>query len=118
MTLRGYTAPLSPNGKAGILPPPPWHYSGDLLIIEYHTDPEAVIALLPPELEPGDDPGVVAAVFADWQSCSDDLHELTDPIRAQYKEFYIVISCKYQGKPATRCAYIWVDKDFAMYRGW
>ncbi len=118
MILRGYTAPLSPDGKAGLVPPPPWHYSGDLMIIEYHTDPNAVAALLPPELEPGDDPGAVAAVFADWQSCSDDFHELTDPIRAQYKEFYIVISCKYQGKPATRCAYIWVDKDFAMYRGW
>ena len=23
-----------------------------------------------------------------------------------------------QGKPASRCVYIWVDKDFAMYRGW
>ena len=57
MTLRGYTAPLSPDGRAGIVPPPPWHYSGDFLIAEYRTDPDAVAALLPAELEPAEDPG-------------------------------------------------------------
>ncbi len=118
MPISGYTAPLSPDGRAGIVPPPPWHYSGDFLIVEYRTDPEAVTALLPPELQPADDPGAVAAIFADWQSCSDDFHELVDPIQSQYKEFFIVVGCKYDGKPASRCVYIWVDKDFAMYRGW
>ena len=114
----GYTFPLSPDGRASLVPPPPWHYSGDFLIAEYRTNPDAVIALLPPELEPADDPGAVAAIFADWQSCSDDFHELTDPIQAQYKEFFIVIGAKYQGQPVSRCVYIWVDKDFAMYRGY
>ena len=118
MTLRGYTAPLSPDGRAGIVPPPPWHYSGDFLIVEYRTDPDAVTALLPPELEPADDPGAVAAIFADWQSCSDDLHELVDPIQSQYKEFFLVVGGKLGGEPVSRCVYIWVDKDFAMYRGW
>jgi acetoacetate decarboxylase len=118
MTLRGYTAPLSPDGRAGIVPPPPWHYSGDFLIVEYRTDPGAVAALLPPELEPADDPGAVAAIFADWQSCSDDFHELTDPIQSQYREFFIVVGAKLDGEPVSRCVYIWVDKDFAMYRGW
>jgi acetoacetate decarboxylase len=114
----GYTAPLSPDGRASLVPPPPWHYSGDFLIVEYRTNPDNVIALLPKELEPADDPGAVAAIFADWQSCSGDFHELVDPIQAQYKEFFLVVGCKYQGKPASRCVYIWVDKDFAMYRGW
>jgi acetoacetate decarboxylase len=115
---RGYTAPLSADGRAGLVAPPPWHYTGDFLIVEYRTNPDSVIALLPKELEPADDPGAVAAIFADWQSCSDDLHELLDPIQAQYKEFFIVVGCKFQGKPASRCVYIWVDKDFALYRGW
>jgi acetoacetate decarboxylase len=115
---KGYTAPLSPSGREGIVPPPPWHYSGDFLIVEYRTKPDAVIAMLPEELDPADDPGAVAAIFADWQSCSDDQHELLDPIQCQYKEFFLVVGCKFQGKPASRCIYIWVDKDFAMYRGW
>jgi acetoacetate decarboxylase len=114
----GYTFPLSPDGRASIVPPPPWHYSGDFLIVEYRTNPDNVIALLPRELEPADDPGAVAAIFADWQSCSDDGHELLDPIQAQYREFFLVVGCKYQGQPASRCVYIWVDKDFAMYRGY
>ena len=29
-----------------------------------------------------------------------------------------MVGCTYQGQPVSRCVYIWVDKDFAMYRGW
>jgi acetoacetate decarboxylase len=118
VSLSGYTAPLSPDGRAGIVPPPPWHYSGDFLIAEYRTDPEAVVALLPDELEPAEDPGAVAAIFADWQSCSADFHELVDPIQSQYHEFFIVVGARFRGEPVSRCVYIWVDKDFSMYRGW
>ena len=118
MPPRGYTAPLSPDGRASIVPPPPWHYSGDFLIVEYRTDPDGVIALLPPELEPAADPGAVAAIWADWQSCSDDGHELVDPIQCQYREFFLVVGATFRGEPVSRCVYIWVDKDFAMYRGW
>ncbi|MEM7535792.1 MAG: acetoacetate decarboxylase family protein [Chloroflexota bacterium] len=118
MPLQGYTFPLSPDGRAGIVPPPPWHYSADFTLIEYRTNPDNVIALLPPELTPADDPGACAVLFADWQSCTDDMHELFDPIQSQYKEMLIVVGCKYNGEPASRCVYIWVDKDFAMYRGY
>ena len=115
---KGYTAPLSPDGRASLVPPPPWHYSGDFLIVEYRTDPDAVAALLPAELEPADDPGAVAAIFADWQSCSADFRELADPIQSQYREFFLVVGAKFEGEPVSRCVYIWVDKDFAMLRGW
>ena len=37
--LGGYTAPRSPEGRAGLVPPPPWHYVGDMLVIEYWADP-------------------------------------------------------------------------------
>jgi acetoacetate decarboxylase len=115
---KGYTTPLSPDGGAALVPAPPWHYCGDFLIVEYHADPDAVIALLPKELEPAADPGAVAAIFADWQCCSTGGAELLDPVQGQYKEFFLVVGCTYQGQPMSRCVYIWVDKDFAMYRGW
>ena len=116
---KGYTAPLSPDGRAALVLAPPWHYSADFLIVEYRTDPDGVIALLPKELDPATvDPGAVAAIFADWQVCSDDGHELVDPVQGQYKEFFLVVGCSFRGEPASRCVYIWVDKDFAMYRGW
>jgi hypothetical protein len=32
--LKGYMVPRSPLGQASIDPPPPWHYSGDVLAVE------------------------------------------------------------------------------------
>ena len=46
--------PLSATGVASIVPAPSWHYSGDMLTIEYLADPLAVAALLPEPLQPAD----------------------------------------------------------------
>ena len=117
--LRGYSVPRSPEGRAALVPPPPWHYVGAFLVIEYWADPEEVAAVLPRGLEPyPDDPGRCAAIFADWQSCSAAYTELTDPVRSQYREFFLVVNALYRGDLVTTCPYIWVDKDFALARGW
>ena len=110
--------PRTPSGKAGIIPPVPWHYSGELISIEYRTSVDAIKKLLPEGVSIADeDPGAVAAIWADWQSCSDDFNEILDPIRCQYKEMFIVVRCKYNGKHYSRCLFIWVDKEFAIIRG-
>jgi acetoacetate decarboxylase len=116
--LRGYSLPRSPEGRSSLVPAPPWHYVGDFLVIEYWAEPEAVEALLPPGLEPHSDPGRSAALFVDWQSCSDSREELDDPVRSQYKEFFVVVNALLDGEPVTTCPYIWVDRDFALARGW
>ena len=113
-SLNGFMFPRTAGGTASILPPMPWHYSGDLLTVEFRTDPSRVAELLPPPLTlvpDSDDPGAVAMIFADWQSCGADFAELDDPIRAQYKEAFIVVRCMYNGKIYSRCVYIWVDTD-------
>ena len=51
--LRGFFYPRTATGRASLLPAPPWYYSGDLLTVEYRTDPARVAALLP---EPPDPP--------------------------------------------------------------
>ncbi|HEX6400260.1 MAG TPA: acetoacetate decarboxylase family protein, partial [Actinomycetota bacterium] len=90
--LKGFLLPRSPEGRASIVPEPPWHYSGDVLTIEYRTDPANVEALLPPGVGlADDDPGAVAIIWADWQSCSDSFEELLDPVRSQYKEAFVVV---------------------------
>ncbi len=89
-------------------------------MVEYRTDPKEVAALLPAPLslvDEADDPGAVAVIFADWQSCGSDFAELDDPIRSQYKEAFVVVRCKYRDVVYSRCVYIWVDKDFALVRG-
>src|SRR5581483_10657714 len=117
--LKGFLPPLSPEGRASIVPGPPWHYSGDLLTIEYRARPGAVARWLPDPIEPAEeDPDAVAVIFADWQSCSDTFEELLDPVRSQYKECFVVVRCRYRGEHYSRCIAIWVDKDFALARGW
>lgn len=116
----GLVFPRTSTGRASLLPPLPWHYSGELLTVEYRTDPSAVRALLPAELDlPHDDedPGAIAFLFADWQCMSDDGRELDDPIRLQYKEAFVVCRVRWRGELWSRCLFIWVDKDFAMVRG-
>jgi acetoacetate decarboxylase len=117
-SLRGFFGPQSATGRSSLIPEPPWHYSGDLITIEYRTDPTRVRELLPDALDLApDDPGAVALIWADWQSCSDLREELLDPVRSQYKEAFVVVRCQYQGRTYSRCVYIWVDKDFAIARG-
>ena len=121
MTFQGLPFPRTTSGEASILPPPPWHYSGDLLTVEYRTDPANVRTVLPPDVElanDDEDPGAVAFIWADWQSCGDDRAELLDPVRAQYKESFVVVRCRYDGQLYSRCVFIWVDKDFALVRGY
>jgi acetoacetate decarboxylase len=116
--LKGFFYPRSATGQSSLIPPPPWHYSGDLLTIEFRTDPKRVAELLPAPLTPADDdPGAVALIWADWQSCGDTKEELLDPVRAQYKEAFAVVRCTFDGRTYSRCIYIWVDKDFALLRG-
>jgi acetoacetate decarboxylase len=121
MTFQGLPFPRTASGDASILPAPPWHYSGDLLTVEYRTDPANVRAVLPPDVQlanDDEDPGAVAFIWADWQSCGDGGDELLDPVRSQYKESFVVVRCRYDGQLYSRCVFIWVDKDFALVRGY
>ncbi|MCP2256438.1 acetoacetate decarboxylase [Streptoalloteichus tenebrarius] len=114
----GYSLPLSPTGASAMLTPPPWHFSGDVIMVDYRVDPEAAARFLPPGLSLGADPGAAAAVFAEWQWCSESGEELDDPQRSQFTEFLILLACEYEGVPMARCPYAWVDSPVPMMRGW
>ncbi|HXP18732.1 MAG TPA: acetoacetate decarboxylase family protein [Streptosporangiaceae bacterium] len=117
-TVTGFFYPRTATGRSSLLPAPPWYYSGDLLTVEYRTDPARVAELLPAPLAPApEDPGAVALIWADWQSCGDGGSELLDPVRAQYRECFAVVRCSFAGQIYSRCVYIWVDTDFALVRG-
>jgi len=117
--MSGFLFPRSPEGRASLIPSPPWHYSGEMLTVEYRADPERIEPLLPHGASlADDDPGAVALIWADWQSAGDDLSEVLDPVRSQYKEAFVVIRCQWDDETWSRCPYIWVDKDFALVRGY
>lgn len=117
--MAGFLFPRTPSGRSSLIPAPPWHYSGEMITVEYRTDPERVAELLPGGASLAeDDPGAVALIWADWQSCGDDFEELLDPVRSQYKECFAVVRCRWEGEIWSRSPFIWVDKDFALVRGY
>ncbi len=42
MTLAGWTLPQTRTGRAATVPPPPWHYSGDIIAVDFTVDPACV----------------------------------------------------------------------------
>lgn len=117
--LRGFSVPLSPQGRAGVTPAPPWFYAGNLLVIDYEADPAAVAEVLPPGLAADpEDPGGCVAFFVDWQYASTAGDEPVDPVRSQYHEFLLLVNAVYDGDRVQTCPYIYVDRDVSMARGW
>jgi len=116
--LKGYTVPRTPLGLAAATPSPPWHYSSDIVGVEYHADPKATEALLPPGLTA--DPktnGHAALLFLDWQFTAQN-DELLDPARYQYREAFILIDAVWRDTPVMFCPFIYVDNDAELARGW
>lgn len=114
---KSYATPLTPRGLSSIAPPPPWHYSGDFLIVEYWADPAAVAAVLPDGLtvDPSAN-GHATAIFVDWQFTGEN-EELLDPARYQYREFFLLVDALHDDQPVAYCPYIFVDNDSAIMRG-
>lgn len=117
MTLLGYTIPLTPEGTSSLVPPPPWHFSGDMLWIGYRADPDACRALLPDRLRLAERHLNAAVSFCDWQWCTDTGEELLQPEVAQFRECLITLDCVCDGEPVARAPFAWVDGVVPLVRG-
>ena len=116
--LKGFSVPLTPQGKSALATLPPWHYSSDCIAIEYWTDPEAIAALLPTGLSLDEkSEGRAFFWFLDWQFTGSN-DELTDPARYQYREAFALVEAVFEGTPVNYCPFIFVDNDAAIARGW
>src|SRR6201994_1673405 len=116
--LKGFTVPKSPFGQAALTPPPPWHYAGDVVGVEFWADADATAATLPDGLSR--DPksnGRAVMMFLDWQFTAQD-DEYLDPARYQYREASVLVDAMYRDTPVMWCPYIYVDNDAALGRGW
>ena len=118
MSLFGYTLPRTPGG-------PLLDRAAAAVALHRRLPRRRVLgrsgcgAGSPPRpLEPHPDPGRCAAIFGDWQTSSDDGEQLLRPARSQYKEFFIVVNALLDGEEVTTCPFTWVDRDFALARGW
>lgn len=116
--LRGYSLPLSARGLANLVGPPPWHYVGNVVGVEFWTSPEAAERALPAGLT--SDPAAAGhgyALFIDWQF-SGEHQEYLDPVRSQYAEFLVLLDAQWKDTPVSWCPFIYVDNDAALARGW
>jgi acetoacetate decarboxylase len=117
MKLQGWTLPQSASGRSSIVAPPPWHYSGEIIAVDFTAPSEAIAALLPEGLQPTPE-GSASVVFADWSSASDhDERVLADPAIGQYHEAYVVLHALRGDKRIGRVPFIWVDSELSLLRG-
>jgi acetoacetate decarboxylase len=118
--LKGFSYPLTPEGKASIVGPFPWHYGTEYLNILYRTDPDAIASYLPRPLEPAEDPGLAYVAFSRWWSVWEERKDMpwVLPERTQYMEAAIWVGCAFEGIQGQICLHIWVDNDFSLARGW
>jgi Acetoacetate decarboxylase (ADC) len=117
MTLQGWTLPQTASGRSAIVAPPPWHYSGEIIAVDFTAPKEAVAALLPDGFTPSPT-GAASVVFADWCSASDhDERVLADPGVGQYREAYLVLHAVRADKTVGRVPFIWVDSELSLLRG-
>jgi acetoacetate decarboxylase len=117
MTLRGWTLPQTASGRSSIVAPPPWHYSGEIIAVDFTAAPDAVAALLPAGMTPVPE-GTASVVFADWSSSSDNDDRVgADPAIGQYHEAYVVLHALRGDKRVGRVPFIWVDSELSLLRG-
>jgi hypothetical protein len=116
--LKGFTVPRSPLGTAALTPPPPWHFAGDVLAVEFWNDPDVAADILPQgvELDPNR-VGHSVALFADLQFTAQN-DEYLDPARYQFREFSVLLDATWQGSQIAWCPYAYADNDAAIIRGW
>ncbi len=113
--LHGFTPPFTPRGLASLVPPPPWHYAGWLLNVEFECDQARAAGFVPASLGAATGRGTVH--FSDWQATTDG-SELLDPIQSQYRETIVVLElARPDGTLANFCPLIYVDQDVSMLRG-
>jgi hypothetical protein len=113
--LKGFTPPFTPRGLASLVAPPPWHYAGWLLNVEFECDRDRAAGFVPAEVGAATGRGTVH--FAEWQATTDG-SELLDPILSQYRETIVVLELERpDGTLANFCPLIYVDQDVSMLRG-
>jgi hypothetical protein len=113
--LSGFTPPFSPSGRSQLVPPPPWHYAGQVLSLAFAADRKTAQDFLPEGF--GQATGRAFGHFCEWQATTDG-SELLDPAYAQYKEFFVLIEADRANGPGLYCPFIYVDQDISLARGW
>jgi acetoacetate decarboxylase len=119
--LKGFCHPFTPGGNSQLVGPPPWRFSVEQMVIDYHADESQVKSYIPDPLEPSSDsPNGCAVRITSMTSLSDNQPEMMalNPERSIFNEAILYSNCSYKGTEGQKISYMWVDNDFTMFRGW
>jgi len=118
MGIRGFTNPLSPNGRAELVEALPHHISADAIRVLFRAGDDVARRYLPEGLEPVEG-GLGYAYVADMLKVS--AHEpdqaFTNPERTQYSEGILGFYCRRGDTFGRFSAFIWVTEDWSMFFG-
>ncbi|QIW23569.1 acetoacetate decarboxylase [Sulfolobus sp. S-194] len=112
-----FSLPITKSGKSQIVFPPPWHYGVTYISAHVKFDKDSASQLLPNFLSTDGEGWIYIAEFI---STSDHnwnfMYE--DPELVQYMEGAIGLKVNFEGKNYIYFPFMWVDKDWALVRGW
>src|SRR5438094_2332 len=117
--LKGFTRPFTSGGRASSVPPLPWRFASDLLLIHFRADPDALTSLLPAPLEPSNTPDEAFLWSPSLKTYPAEGEVIgLNPSRTHYNVAVIGIPCKFQGQPTMLSAYQWSDRDWLVIFSW
>lgn len=116
---QGFTRPFTPTGIGSIAHPLPWNFAGDLLLIHFRTDPEALARYLPAPLEPLDDSGE-CFLWSPQLTCHPvGMDPATmDAAQTGYNVCVIGIPARLNGQTTMFSAFQWCDRDWLIVLSW
>jgi acetoacetate decarboxylase len=118
LNLKGYSIPLSPEGKASLVTATPHHYGGQFIFVDYRADVDNVARFLPAPLQP-EPSGRAFVIVNELFSVPDDNPDLiyTNPERTRYTEGVVAVRCTHNGVEGSYITAIWVSRDWSMTFG-
>ena len=115
----GYSRPFSPKGETSLVPELPWRFGGDLLLIHFEADEEALNAHLPAPFQPSKKLGE-AFLWSPKLICYPigSQPATINPYQTSYNVAVIAIPCRLHGVETLYSAYQWADKDWLVVLSW
>ncbi len=115
----GFTRPFSPEGRAAAVPAFPWKFAGDLLLIHFKADPDALTGFLPEPLTPSEQPDEAFLWSPHLRCYPVGMDPATlNPARTHYNVAVVGIPCKFKGEPTMYSAFQWCDRDWLVILSW
>lgn len=111
--VRGFSAPLSPDGTTAVYGPPPWRFAGRSLTVIAECDPDGVSALVPAPLRCVDGPALVR--FSIHRLICDLGFGWTfaqaNPERCQFHEAVVGLAVDHDGESGFWDPFLWCDGE-------